>query len=127
MIVTDLLSNIKLYNNMSIWSIPNLEEFMKMHNSLQDAFKQEYQTDYTNRFNAGFMDPDQVAITKLLDYFEDKHFFVFSLNDQQHMELIMLQDKKILNFGIDINQIRPDLIYVLEMDKTTDLKAYDTV
>lgn len=118
-----------MYLNMSIWTVSTEEEFIKMHENLAEAFKQEYKFDYNERNNPynKFNDSSKTVINKLLDYFNDKCFFVFEQNDENHLQLIMLQEKKIINFGIDINSIEPNKIYVLEMDKTTDLAAYDTV
>ncbi|MCC7051241.1 MAG: hypothetical protein IT239_05620 [Bacteroidia bacterium] len=112
---------------MSIWELKSLAEVFKAHESMTEIFQKEYGFDF-DKLNEqqNFNEPDIVIISKLLDHFGDKHFFVFSYNDNHHNDLKMLQDKKIINFGLDIHVIHPKSIYVLEMDKTKDLKMYDT-
>lgn len=129
MLITDFSKNYRKYENMSIWEIKSLDDFLKAHEQLLEIFEKEYGFTYAERYKQpeSFKDSDITVVTKLLDYFGDKCFFVFSNNDQHHQDLKTLQDKKIINFGIDIHVIHPTQIYVLEMDKTKDLKAYDTV
>lgn len=107
----------------------SLDDFFKAHENLLEIFEKEYGFVYSERHkqSEGFKDSDITVITKLLDYFGDKWFFIFSNNDHHHQDLKTIQDKKIINFGMDIHVIHPTRIYVLEMDKTKDLKAYDTV
>ena len=129
MTITDYSKNYIKYDNMSIWEIKNLDQLFKAHESLFEIFEKEYGFPYTqlNSQQEKFSDSDINVVSKLLDHFGDKHFYIFSNNDSNHSELKILQDKKIINFGIDIHVINPNRIYVLEMDKTKDLKAYDTV
>ena len=37
-----------------------------------------------------------------------------------------LQDKKVIQYGMDIHVLNPNRIYVLEMDKTKEFQKYDT-
>ncbi len=129
MIVTDLKEKYLTYENMAIWEIDSLETFFRSHEMLYEIFEKEYKFSFSNRNDAenNFIDSDIVVITKLLDYFGDKFFFIFSNNDSNHHILKELQDKKIINFGIDVHIINPNRIFVLEMDKIQDLKMYDTI
>lgn len=129
MTVTDFSSNYLKYDNMSIWEIRNLGELFKAHESMLEIFEKEYGFPFSSITEGKneLKDPDIVVVSKLLDHFGDKHFFVFSNNDKHHNDLKTLQDKKVINFGIDIHVINPQRIYVLEMDKTQDLKVYDTI
>lgn len=126
MTVTDFSDNYLLYENMSIWEVKSLDEFFKAHESLTEIFEKEYGFPYSKRSeHSEFKDSDIMVISTLLDNFGDKSFFIFSYNDKHHNDLKAIQDKKIINFGIDIHVINPNRIYVLEMDKTKDLKMYD--
>lgn len=127
MVITDFSDNILMYENMSIWEIKSLDDFFKAHENLLEIFEKEYKFSFTKLSEQGadFKDSNIMVVSKLLDYFEDKQFFVFSNNDKHHNDLRLLQDKKVINFGIDIHVIHPKSVYVLEMDKTKDLKAYD--
>lgn len=126
MTITDFSDNYLMYENMSIWEVKSLPEFFKAHENLLEIFEKEYGFPF-DKLNEqeNFKDKDIMVVSKLLDHFGDKHFFVFSSNDAHHNDLKTLQDRKTINFGIDIHVIHPKSIYVLEMDKTKDLKMYD--
>jgi len=68
-----------------------------------------------------------MVVSKVLDYFGDKTFFIFENNNKHHNDLKQMQDKKIINFGIDIYVLNPTHIYALMMDKTSDLSKYDNL
>lgn len=125
MTITDFRDNYLMYENMSIWELKSLDEIFKAHESMTEIFEKEYGFPF-DKLNEqkNFKDTDIMVVSKLLDHF-DKQFFVFSYNDKHHNDLKALQDKKIVNFGLDIHVIHPKRIYVLEMDKTKDLKMYD--
>lgn len=129
MIIQDFKNNYLLYENMAIWEIAELKDFFKSHEMLNEIFHKEYQFSFEERYNSSnnFQDSDILVVTKLLDYFGDKYFIVFSNNDPNHNELKELQDQKIINFGMDIYSLHPHKIYILEMDKTKDLKKYDSI
>ena len=128
MTVTDFSEKYLMYENMSIWEIKSLDEFFKADENLLEIFEKEYGFPFSklSEQKENFKDSEIMVVSKLLDHFGDKYFFVFSDNDKHHNDLKMIQDKKIINFGMDIYVIHPNKIYVLEMDKTKDLKMYDT-
>ncbi len=126
MTITDFSDNYLMYENMSIWELKSLEEFFKAHENLLEIFEKEYGFPFDKlKERENFTDSEIMIVSKLLDHFGDKQFFVFSNNDKHHNDLKGLQDKKFINFGMDIHVIHPTRIYVLEMDKTKDLKMYD--
>ena len=128
MIANDFNEKYLLFENMAIWDIPSMEDFFTSHNMMLEIFEKEYGFSYAQRYGKenNFTDGDIAVVEKLLDCFDDKHFFVFSYNDRNHAILKELQDKKVINFGMDIHVLNPKKIYVLEMDKTKDLQKYDT-
>jgi len=127
MTVTDFSENYHLYENMAVWEIKSMEDFFKTHENLYEIFEKEYGFAYNklNENKTNFTDTDVMLVSKLLDHFGDKEFFVFSYNDKHHTDLKRLQDNKVINFGMDIHMIHPSRIYVLEMDKTKDMMKYD--
>ncbi|MBL7890776.1 MAG: hypothetical protein JNL24_14580 [Bacteroidia bacterium] len=129
MIVNDFNVNFNMYENMAIWQIANLDDFFKSHEMLEEIFKKEYGFPFNERIEEknNFIDKDIEVTSKLLDYFGDKYFLVFTNKDSSHNILKELQDKKIINFGMDIYVLHPDKVYVLEMDKTKDLQKYDKI
>lgn len=126
MTITDFRDNHLMYDNMSIWELKSLDEIFKAHESMTEIFEKEYGFPF-DKLNEqeNFKDSNIVVVSKLLDHFGDKQFFVFSYNDKHHNDLKVLQDEKIINFGLDVHVIHPKSIYVLEMDRTKDLKMYD--
>jgi len=129
MIANDFKKNCHLFENMAIWEISSLEEFMKGDAFLPEIFKKEYGFEFSEEKNPEnkFSDNLVTVATKLLDYFGDKHFFVFQNGNPEHAILKELQDKKVINFGMDIHVLHPFKTYVLMMDKTKDMAKYDTV
>ena len=127
MIATDFSEKYLLFENMAIWDIPSMQDFFSSHSNMTEIFEKEYGFPYSQRNGKEnkFTDADIAVVEKLLDCFGDKHFFVFSYNDRNHAILKELQDKKVINFGMDIYMLNPKRIYVLEMDKTQDLQKYD--
>ena len=128
MVATDFDEKYFMYENMAIWEIRSMDDFFESHSMLKEIFKNEYGFPYSpesaegmDLLGAGF-----AVVEKLLDSFRDKHFVVFSANDENHAVLKGLQDKKVITFGMDIYVLNPSRIYVLEMDKTKDLQKYDT-
>lgn len=114
---------------MAIWEITSLPHFFKDDEMLTKIFQEEYGFPYSEieKHTNSFTDTPLMVISKVLDYFGDKYFFVFENNNKHHHDLIKLQDNKIINFGIDIYVLHPSYIYVLMMDKTTNAAAYDTL
>lgn len=128
MTITDFDKNYLTFENMAIWEIKSLDHFFEDDEMLQKIFKEEYGFDYYDLQNhADFKDTPLMVVSKVLDYFGDKHFFVFENNNKHHNDLKKMQDQKIINFGMDIHVVHPERIYALMMDKVKDLKAYDTL
>lgn len=129
MVINDFKEKYIMYENMAIWEIAGLDEFFKSHEMLYEIFEKEYGFKYEDR-NKGDRKFDDTVLSianRLLEYFGDKYFFIFTNGDKHHSDLKELQDKKIINFGIDVHVINPQRIYVLEMDKSKDLEHYDTI
>lgn len=115
-----------LYTNMVIWEIGSMEDFFKSHSMMKEVFQSEYGVAYSEETAKGItlMGAGFAIVERLLDCFQDKHFLVFSQDDENHNILKGLQNRKLINFGMDIGAIGPDRIYVLEMDKNIQ-KAFD--
>lgn len=128
MIATDFNDKYFMYENMAIWEIRSMDDFFDSHSMMREIFENEYGFAYSEETAKGmdFMGAGFAVVEKLLDSFRDKQFFVFSLDDENHAILKGLQDKKTINFGMDIYVLHPNRIYVLEMDKSKDPKHYDT-
>lgn len=129
MIATDFKTNYSLYENMELWEIASLEDFIKGDVLLPEIFEKEFGFPFDarhrpeNKFSATLAE----VVTRTLDHFGDKHFFVFSNGSAEHQLLKELQDKKIIHFGIDIHVIHFSKVYALIMDKSKDPAKYDTI
>ena len=44
-------------------------------------------------------------------------FFIFTLHNANHLELVKMQQLKIMNFGVNIEEVKGDCVYVVIMDK----------
>jgi len=129
MTITDYDKKYKLFENMAIWEVKSLDHFFEDDELLMNIFKEEYGFPYSEmaKNSETFTDTPLMVVSKVLDYFGDKYFFVFENNNKHHHDLMKLQDNKIINFGIDIHVLNPSTVYVLMMDKTTNVAAYDTL
>ena len=128
MIITDFNEKYYMYDNMAIWEIKSMDDFFDSHSMMKEIFEKEYGVSYSKETmkDAGLLDAGFAIVEKLLGCFSDKHFVVFSMDDENHKILKGLQDKKAINFGMDIYVLNPSRVYVLETDKTKDLQKYDT-
>lgn len=107
------------YENFMVWDIENMDAFFKGNEVLatifEDCYKIPFKT-YKERRNE-IQESDLQIMTKLLNYVDDKHFFIFTLHDENHMELVKMQRMKVMNFGLDIEKIQNNRVYVMIMDK----------
>lgn len=117
------------YENMAIWEIKSLADFLDDDAVYQEIFKKEYGFAWSEfpEQKASFTDTPIMVVSRILDYFGDKYFFVFERDNEHHNQLKRLQDKKIVNFGIDIYLMAPGKVFVLMMDKSKNPAAYDTI
>lgn len=129
MICTDFKDNYQMYENMAIWEIKSMDELFRSHEMLFEIFEKEYGFPYADRNHPDnrFQDDILEVCTKLLAYFGDKFFFIFTYANANFQILTELQDRGFINFGLDLRKLNRDNVYVLEMDKTKDLKMYDTL
>lgn len=107
------------YENFMVWEIENMDTFFKGNEVLKTIFEDCYKIpfkDFKERRNE-IKENDLHMMTKMLNYVDDKHFFIFTIHDENHMELVKMQRMKIMNFGLNIEELKPDRVYVMIMDK----------
>jgi len=119
MLVGEFSETCQLYTGFQIWEIENINAFFDGNQVLATIFKDHYNitVDELEERRGEIEDTDLKIITTLLKMVDDKSFFVFTLHDENHLELVKMQQLKIMNFGVDINDVRPDRVYVVIMDK----------
>ncbi len=119
MLVNEFSETCQLYTDFQIWEIASINDFFKGNEILSTIFHDHYKIpiEELKDRRSEIADSDLEIITKLLSLVDDKSFFIFTLHDENHLELIKMQQLKIMNFGIDINTIKGYCVYVVIMDK----------
>ncbi|CAG0958893.1 hypothetical protein FLAV_00589 [Flavobacteriales bacterium] len=119
MLVTEFSETCFQYSHFEVWQIDNLDAFFKGNTILEKIFEDYYKMPLVDlkTKRSDIQDTDIMIITKLLAQVDDKHFFIFTLHDENHLELIKMQKLNIMNFGLDIEKISPDKVFVMLMDK----------
>ncbi|MDX2362049.1 MAG: hypothetical protein QNK23_14665 [Crocinitomicaceae bacterium] len=119
MLVNNFIESCSQYENFQIWDIESMDDFLNGNGVISEVFQVDYKMP-PSEFNARREEIPQTnmeIMKNLLDQVGDKHFLIFTLHDQNHQELVHMQDTKVMNFGINISKIDGDHVYVVIMDK----------
>lgn len=109
------------YENFMVWDIENMNSFFKGNEVLVTIFEDCYKMPFkelTAR-RKEIQETDLQMMTKILNYVDDKHFLIFTIHDENHLELVKMQRLKVMDFGLNIEEIKKDRVYVMIMDKKT--------
>jgi hypothetical protein len=119
MLVNEFKSKLTLYKNFEVWEIASMQDFFKGNSILKTIFEADYgmKTSELKDRRHEIQDNDLSIMHKILDQVGDKHFFIFTLLDPNHLELIQIQDLKLMDFGMNITEIKNNCVYVMIMDK----------
>lgn len=119
MLVSEFSSTCQLYEGFEIWEIENLTAFFNGNTVLATIFQEYYKIPVKEikEKRSDIPGSDFDIITNLLGLVNDKSFFIFTLHDKNHLDLVGMQRMKVMNFGIDIEKIRNDCVYAMIMDK----------
>ena len=119
MLVGEFSETCQLYTGFQIWEIENINAFFDGNQILATILSDHYKisVDELAEKRSEIEETDLQIIINCLRLVDDKSFFVFTLHDENHLELVKMQQLKIMNFGVDINDVRPDRVYVVIMDK----------
>lgn len=109
------------YENFMVWDIENMNAFFKGNEVLTTIFEDCYKIPIEDLIERRkeIQETDLQMMTKILNYVDDKHFLIFTIHDENHLELVQLQRLKVMDFGLNIEEIRQDRVYVMIMDKKT--------
>lgn len=119
MIEKDFRTNCQDYDGFQVWEVENLNAFFEGNKVLSTIFEDEYKmslAELTEK-RKDIEETDIEIIKRLLDLVGDKSFYIFTLHDQNHLELVGMQETKQMDFGLDIAKIKGDTVYVMIMDK----------
>lgn len=125
MIVQQFNENAVQYKDFQIWDVENMDAFFNGNGVIQEIFEKDYKTLVSN-FDANrtdIADTNMEIMVKILDQIGDKHFMIFTLHDKNHLELVQMQRNGTMNFGINIEDISPDHVYIMIMDKQKEVNV----
>ncbi len=119
MIVSEFSDTCKLYQGFQVWEIESIDAFFKGNEILATIFQDYYQIplDEFAEKRKEIPGSDLDIMTNLLSLVGDKSFFLFTLHDKNHLELVGMQKMNTMSFGMDIEKIRNDCVYAMIMDK----------
>lgn len=119
MIVKNFKDTCSEYDNFQIWDVENMDAFLTGNGIFAEIFKSDYKMP-VSEFNIRrdeISETNMEIMESMLDQVGDKHFYLFTYHNDNHAELVWMQDQKVMNFGIDINAIDQDHVYIVIMDK----------
>lgn len=126
MLVTNFKESCSQYDKFEIWDVENIDAFFKGNSVLKEIFKNDYKLSVedlaSNREAVEASDMD--IMEKLLDQIGDKHFYIFTYHSKNHLELMQMQMENVMNFGMDIQHIENDHVYIFIMDKKKTSAAF---
>jgi hypothetical protein len=119
MIVTEFSESCKLYEGFQVWEIESIDAFFKGNEVLGTIFHDFYKipVDELVEKRNDIPDSDLDIMKNMLSLVGDKSFFIFTHYDENHLELVGMQRMNIMNFGMDIEKIKNDHVYVMIMNK----------
>ncbi len=119
MIVKNFKDTCAEYDNFQLWDIENMDAFLNGNGIFEEIFKNDYKMSISefNTKRSEISASNMEIMESMLDQIGDKHFYIFTYHNDNHAELVYMQDSKVMNFGININEIDPEHVYVIIMDK----------
>lgn len=120
MLVDDFQADCRKYTNFQIMQVESMEAFFSISPVIPMVFEHLYAMPLSSFVERRSEIPStEMEIMKnILDHIGDRHFYIFTYHSDQHAVLVQLQDAGVMNFGIDINDIRKDQVYVVMMEKS---------
>jgi hypothetical protein len=119
MIVSEFSETCILYEGFHVWEIESIDAFFSGNEILATIFQDFYNMPFNEFVNRrkDIADSDLDIMKNMLTLVNDKSFLLFTLHDENHLELVGMQKMGVMNFGIDIEDIKNDRVYAMIMDK----------
>lgn len=119
MLVQDFKNTVSQYENFAVWDVENIDDFFEGNGVIKEIFEKEYRMPLAQlkQRRTEIPETDNGLMAAILDLVADKYFYFFTLNDPNHLELIHMQESKIMSFGINIANVDPSHVYIVMMDK----------
>jgi|SRR5690554_7644212 len=125
MIVQRFSENPFLYKDFEVWDVENMAAFFNGNGVIKEIFKKEYKipaSDFEKR-RGEISETNLEIMNNILDLVDDKYFVIFTLHDENHLELVKMQHSKVMNFGLNIEEVLGDHVYILVMDKIKEVSV----
>jgi hypothetical protein len=120
MVVGNFRDTAHQFDNFAVWDVENMNAFLTGNEAIVEIFTKDFKMGI-DEFEARRLEiskTNKEIMEHILDQIGDKHFHLFTYHDDNHWELVQMQEQKIMNFGIDIEHgIEKDHVYILIMDK----------
>ncbi len=122
MLVEKFRDNCLQYENFAVWAVEDMDDFFEGNGVLAEILKIEYQipVEEFNDRRTEIPETNMAIMKNILEHVADKHFFIFTYHNDNHSELVQMQTQGIMNFGLDIGDIKENQVYILMMDKKSD-------
>lgn len=119
MLVKNFKQDCAQYDNFEIWDVENMKAFFHGNQVLAEIFKNNYKMEVAefDERRSEISQTDMEVMENLLEQIGDKHFFIFTYHSNNHSELAQMQKQNTMSFGVDIELIEEDHVYILTMDK----------
>ncbi len=119
MLVEDFLNNCREYTNFQIMEVESMEAFFSLSDVMPQVFEHLYGMPLSSFVERRKEIPatEMKIMEKILDHIGDRYFFIFTWHSDHHAILVQLQDSGVMNFGMDINDIQKENVYICMMEK----------
>jgi hypothetical protein len=119
MLIINFKENCSQYENFAVWDVESMDAFFKGNAVILEVFESAYNmsVDEFEEERSEILKTDMQVMEDILDQIGDKHFFIFTFHGDNHWELVQMQTQKIMNFGLDIETIAKDHVFILTMDR----------
>lgn len=125
MIATEFGETYTQFEKFSIWDVESMDAFFEGNEVLMEIFQNNFNmplSEFNERRSE--IEISNMDIMKgLLNQVGDKYFLIFTFHDDNHWELVKLQKQKLMNFGVDIENITDNHVYILTMDRRAGFDA----
>lgn len=119
MLVQDFQNTCFQYSNFQIWEVESMAAFFDGSEAIPLAFEHLYGmplAEFSAR-RSEIPSTEMEIMENVLEHIGDKFFYVFTYHSDNHAVLVHMQEHDVMSFGIDINDVRQDCVYICIMDK----------
>ena len=119
MLVEDFLNRCHDYKNFHIVALESMAAFFSLSDIISTVFEHLYGMPLSSfqERRSEIRRTEMEIMEEVLDHIGDRHFFIFTYHSDNHAVLVQLQDNGVMSFGMDVNDVRKDHVYICIMEK----------